>query len=486
MIHRSFLFVVFAAFAVVESQKVLQIHSFDQSIDHATFIRRWYNAGTSIPLESHIVLSPSVPDRFGAQWHKYPVLTDDFEVTFRVMIKGPSDGSNPRNDQGFAFWYVYENVTAVIPEDITHESNDVMMRMASKGWGLFGYKNQFKGLGVLFSNNKYNAATGTSDLKPSVSMVVNDGSRTVVFPNEIPTPFGSYWNYRSEGLNVRVRIQKSSILLEAKPDNGSSWLKLAEIPSDKMSMQMTSGGYLGFSGFVAADKPGAPPSKFGQNDAVHIDKVVVTNMDSKQKGEEPIADASPNEAEPSADPSEFLHDKSEEGLERAEGKAIKTLSRMIFKLISETEPLKKSLTAAVGTLSRRLMGMERAVKKLKEEIVSLSGHDMDSEYAKMKQELSQLSSQAMSDVENKKREFETLKSEIETSLDSKNAQKRSSSANVVKTLHEADMKARDLKRQVSSRGSFTVYIVIFCLVLVVAAGVALQAKLRRWEKKHLL
>ena len=486
MFRGSFLLGLFITFAAVNCQKILQIHSFDQTIDHATFVRRWFNAGTSVPLESHIVLSPSVPDRFGAQWHKYPVLTDDFEVTFRVMIKGPSDGTNPRNDQGFAFWYVYENVTAVIPEDITHESSDVMMRMASKGWGLFGYKNQFKGLGVFFSNTKYNAASGTSELKPSVSMMVNDGSRTVVFPNEIPTPFGSYWNYRSEGLNVRVRIQKSNILLEAKPDNHSTWLKLGEITSDKMAMQMTSGGYLGFTGFVAADKPGQLPSKFGQNDAVHIDKVVVTNMDSRQQGEEQIADASAKEATPSADPSEFLHDKSEEGMERAEGQAIKTLSRMIFKLISETEPLKKSLTAAVGTLSRRLMAMERAVKKLKEEIVTLSGHDMDSEYAKMKEELSQLSSQAMSDVETKKREFETLKTEIESSLDTKNAQKRTSSAQVVKTLHEADMKARDLKRQVSSRGSFTVYIVIFCLVLVVAAGIALQAKLRRWEKKHLL
>lgn len=486
MFRGSLLFGLFVAFAIVDGQKILQIHSFDQTIDHATFVRRWYNAGTSIPLESHIVLSPSVPDRFGAQWHKYPVLTDDFEVTFRVMIKGPLDGANPRNDQGFAFWYVYENVTAVIPEDITHESNDVMMRMNSKGWGLFGYKNQFKGLGVFFSNTKYNSATGTSDLKPSVSMMVNDGSKTVVFPNEIPTPFGSYWNYRSEGLNVRIRIQKSTILLEAKPDNHGSWLKLGEITSDKMAMQMTSGGYLGFTGFVAADKLGSPPSKFGQNDAVHIDKVVVTNMDSRQKGEDLVADEVNKESQPSADPSEFLHDKSEEGLERAEGKAIKTLSRMIFKLISETEPLKKSLSAAVGSLSRRLIAMERAVKKLKEEIVALSGHDMDSEYAKMKQELSQLSSQAMSDVENKKRIFETLKSEIETSLDSKSAQKRTSNANVVKTLHEADMKARDLKKQVSSRGSLTVYIVIFCLVLVVAAGVALQAKLRRWEKKHLL
>jgi Txe/YoeB family toxin of Txe-Axe toxin-antitoxin module len=173
-------------------------------------------------------------------------------------------------------------------------------------------------------------------------------------------------------------------------------------------------------------------------------------------------------------------------MERAEGKAIKTLSRMIFKLISETEPLKKSITSAVSTLSRRLIAMEHSVKKLKDDIVTISGRDMDGEYAKMKAELAQLSSQAMSDVANKKKEFEVLKTEIESSLDSKNAQKRSSAAQVVKTLHEADVKARDLKKQVASRGSFTMYIAVFCLVLVVGAGLALQAKLKKWEKKHLL
>ena len=72
---------------IVLGQKVLDLHSFDKDIDHPTFLSRWFNAGTSVPLENHIVLSPSVPDRFGAQWHKYPLLTDDFESAFRIVIK---------------------------------------------------------------------------------------------------------------------------------------------------------------------------------------------------------------------------------------------------------------------------------------------------------------------------------------------------------------------------------------------------------------
>jgi hypothetical protein len=97
-----------------------------------------------------------------------------------------------------------------------------------------------------------------------------------------------------------------------------------------------------------------------------------------------------------------------------------------------------------------------------------------------------LSSKAKSDVASKKKRIDTLKSEIETSIQSKVAAKRASTANVVKTLNEVDNKARDLKKQIASRGSFTLYIALFCVVLVVIAGLALQAKLKRWEKKHLL
>ena len=111
---------------------------------------------------------------------------------------------------------------------------------------------------------------------------------------------------------------------------------------------------------------------------------------------------------------------------------------------------------------------------------------MDADFEKMKAELAELSSKAYSDVAVKKQQFDSLKSEIETSLDAKVAAKRASTAQVVRTLHEVDAKARDLKNQVASRGSFTVYVAIFCLVIVLVAGFALQAKLKRWEKKHLL
>lgn len=85
---RVFLSTVALVLVNVSGQKVLPLHSFDQSIDYETFASRWFNAGTCIPLENHIVLSPSVSDRYGAQWHKYPLLTDDFEVSFKVVIKG--------------------------------------------------------------------------------------------------------------------------------------------------------------------------------------------------------------------------------------------------------------------------------------------------------------------------------------------------------------------------------------------------------------
>ena len=256
--------------------------------------------------------------------------------------------------------------------------------------------------------------------------------------------------------------------------------------SDKLPLDIVPGGYIGFTGSIAADKPNAPKSEFGQHDAVMIDNVILTNLDPKQVGEETVKVESPKKPAVTEKHWEFLHDKSEEGVERAEGQAIKKFSAILFKFISETEPQKKAMMTAISSLSSKLVSMERSVKKLKEEIVALSGHDMDADYAKMKAELAALSSEAISNVADKKKQFESLKSEIETSMKDKLASKRASTAQFVKTLHDVDSKARDLKKQVASRGSFTLYVAIFCLALVVIAGLGLQAKLRRWEKKHLL
>lgn len=472
---------VLAMCSIASAQKAMDIHSFDRDIDFSVYQSRWFNAGTSIPLERHIVLSPSVADRFGAQWHKYPLLTNDFEVTFKVISHAPASGSPPPNDQGFAFWYVYENVTSVFPSEFSENISDLHARMSAHGWGLFGYRNAFKGLGLFFSNTRKTQTENGSptELKPSVSLLLNDGTRSVMLPQDIPSSFGSYWNYRNTNLIVKLRVQSNHIKVEAKVEGNPNWVQLAEMTSIPYPIQ--SGGYIGFTGYIGADR--SSKSSFGDHDSVDIENLVFINMDKNQKGEDfvPVVPADNKEHK-----EEFLHDKSEHGMERAEGKAIKTLSRMIFKMISETEPLKKSIASAIGTLSKRLTTMEKSVLRLKEEIVSLSGHDMDADYARMKAELAQLSSQALSDVALKKQHFESLKNEIESSMDSKNDHKRSASSQAVKTLHEVDIKARELKNQVLSRGSFTLYVALFCLVLVVLAGFALQRKLRNWEKKHLL
>lgn len=470
--------------SVLQAQQVMDIHSFNKEIDHPTFLSRWWNAGASIPLENHIVLLPSVSDRYGAQWHKHPILTNDFEVTFTVVVKPPASGKQPPNNQGFAFWYVYDNVTDTMPREFLNKATDVMDRLTTAGWGLFGYKNTFKGIGVTFANQK------GVDFKPSVSLIVNDGTRNVQASMDIPTPHGSFWNFRNGNLDIRLRIQQRAVSLDGRQDSKGNWMRLGEIKSDKLPMNIDAGGYMGFTGHIAADKPGQPRSQFGDHDSILIDNVVLTNMDTRQKGEEKVAvPAAPvkiDEEEQQRQRAEILHDKSDEAVERAEGMAIKKFSQVLFKFISETEPQKKSIMSAITTLSGKLSIMERAVKKLKDEIVELSGHDMDGDYAKMKAELAELSSKALNDVAHKKKQFETIKSELESSIVAKNKAKRTATSNVVKTLHEVDSKARDLKKQVASRGSFTLYVALICVVLVVLAGFALQAKLKKWEKKHLL
>jgi hypothetical protein len=69
----------------------------------------WYLAGTVMPSSKNLVLSPGVPGRFGAIWSSTPLLTNDFEVSMTFTAKGPE--KRTVQDEGFAFWYVYENGT---------------------------------------------------------------------------------------------------------------------------------------------------------------------------------------------------------------------------------------------------------------------------------------------------------------------------------------------------------------------------------------
>ena len=380
--------------------------------------------GTSFPLKSHIILSPAVPDRFGAQWHNAPLLTNDFEARFTIILRPNTASSGPHADQGFAFWCVTENVTASIPAEIPSLVQDVSTRLAALGWGLFGYKEQYDGFGIFFA---YNSATG--ELKPSVSIGLNDGTRKILRSN-IPLTTGAYWNFRSfKRLQVKVRVQPGRVTVEARSEGESKWIQLATA-----SGSIKPGTYPGFTGFV--DK-GARAL-----DEVMIDDVVVENFDDKQQGETQSLE------KPGRSSQQDTNALFNQG-EVAEQNAVSALSRAVYRLVSESSVPRKSLLNSVSHLSGKLDSLEVKVKALKEELKAVSGQDLDAELDAMKEQLFAVTKQATQGEKSRHQ-----------------------------NIQKVAKKGGKLK--------WFLWLGLAGIFVVVLVGLGVGAKVTSWEKKHLL
>ena len=398
-------------------------------------------------------------DRAGAQWHKYPLLTNDFEARFTLLIKG--DQQADKADQGFAFWCVKDNVTQVMPDHLRSLAVDVTTSMKSAGWGLFGFKETFEGFGVIFSYHR-RSANGELELKPSVSVVTNDGTK-IITTASIPSTVGSFWNFRSfTKMDVKVRVKPDGILVEAKPSGSPTWTKLAEVAGDARRFSATPGQYLGFTSYVG--NSGKPSSTA---DEIIIDNLVLENMDLSQQGEETVSTPPPA----TLSDEDILQEKGAVGEQRA----VRSLARAVFRAVTEGDQPRKALVATVRSLASRLDGIEVAVKRLKDEIMLVSGHDMDKDFAQMKEQVLALSKEALIDSQQKRGKLEELHKDFD-----------SRGLHTSRAADELTQSAEELKRKTSSSSSNLFILVGIGAVIVLVAGVGMTLKFTSWEKKHLL
>jgi hypothetical protein len=294
------------------------------------------------------MLLPSIADRWGAQFHKYPLLTDRFEVRFTVNLK-PS--KTAPFGQAFAFWYVKENVTAAVPETLAFAGVDVGQRLEQSGFTLSGYRGRFEGVGVIF---RYSP-------RPGISVVTNDGSE-ILSISDLATQFDFR---KTPKLQVRVSFDTPKVSVAVK--EGARWQEVAASGNYKIS----SGGFIGFTGVVEKEEVNA--------DEVMIDDFTVENLDLRQKGEEAIVTAQ----EELEDFGNLLGDYGE----IAEQKALRSLTGNIYRLISEVEEPKKMTMNTVKTLNSRLDAMDKAIEDLRTQLNAITGGDMEKDFVKMKEEL---------------------------------------------------------------------------------------------------
>ncbi|KAF4669578.1 hypothetical protein FOL46_001314 [Perkinsus olseni] len=442
---------------VLADGKPVEFHSFTQEMDFHKFTSRWDASGTCIPLHNHIVLSPRASDRYGALWHKYPLQTNDFEVEFTIAIKPPTQGGDPVHEQGFAFWYVYENASSKY-SDLAHITDGTTDKMNDMGMGLMGYKNNFDGVGVFFAHNKF-SPSGDKELRPSASILLNDGFQSFDRKKDLPSGHGSYWNYRDTRLTVRIRLQPNDVMVEAKAEN-QAWVKLIEYKIDDNRHRLKPRGYIGLTSFVGA----APNQPSYRSDLLNIHDFHVSNHDNSMMSGEPKVTYNPYKAVPRQD---FLEDHGGGNGGGKHSDAIATLVRATYRVIMELEPLRSMEERTITELSTRVEALLKEMDELKAAVESIDGGSMAEQYKTIRNELIQVSRETMKSNFEKRRSLDEL---------SEHAQKLGSLG---------DMSGK-IKSRLESQGNTLFYLAVVCLFAVLVVGSGVYAKFRRLEKKHIL
>ncbi|KAF4650638.1 hypothetical protein FOL47_001005 [Perkinsus chesapeaki] len=441
--------------AVFGEVREVEFHSFTQEMDFHKFTSRWDSIGTCLPEHNHIVLSPRAADRYGALWNKFPLHTNDFEVEFTILSEAPRQGGDPAHEEGFAFWYVYDNASSGY-DDLVKITEGTTDKLKDMGMGMMGYKNNFDGVGVFFANNKF-SESGEMVLKPSASIIINDGGQRFDRQRDLPSGHGSYWSFRNTKLKVRIRMQPNDVLVEAKAEN-QGWVKLIEHKIDNDRLRLKPGGYIGLTSMVG-NSPNQPSFRA---DLIGIQDLHVRNHDNSMIGGAPKVEFKPYRPVQHID---FLEENNGGG--SSQGTVINDLVRAVYSVITGLEPMNSMGERTIKELQAKLDTLHQEMTDLKEAVESIGGGNMAEQYQTLRNELVQVSRETMRSNFEKRRSLEEL---------SEHAQKIGSLGDV----------SGKIKNKLASQGNTLFYLAVASLVAVLVVGSGVYAKFRRLEKKHML
>eukprot|EP00929_Paragymnodinium_shiwhaense_P075456 TRINITY_DN38579_c0_g1_i1.p1 TRINITY_DN38579_c0_g1~~TRINITY_DN38579_c0_g1_i1.p1 ORF type:complete len:509 (+),score=157.70 TRINITY_DN38579_c0_g1_i1:36-1562(+) len=438
-------------------------HSIGAPPDVAELAEHWSLAGAVIPSMQSLVLNPGVPNRVGMLWHRYPVLTNDFEVNLKFTVKAPE--KRTATEEGFAFWYVYENGTAAqqpVTKDFV-ENQEAMIAntwdyaMQASGFHLVGYRSQFDGLGVVFSSDAEGNAVAQA--------AHNDGKKDLKLGavSESSLKFD-----RTKEVAVKIRVQKTSAKVDIE-GHGS-----IDVTAD-----FKAGGYVGISAY--GGKKAAFNATDERADFVELWDFSMFNHDASQEGEKLPEKSAPAPAKTAEEKSDVLADASSFKDHRAESEAIKELTNMVFKLVVETQPQRAQLTSAIEAFGKRITAMEETFENLKKEIDKKTGHKLGEEFDAIKRELTSLSDVASAETQERHKRLDSLHEDI--SDVHKTASSPDNIDHHLSKLTESNQRTLD---QMSTEHQKMFGVSIAAIAFVVIGGLSLYNKFRCWEKKHIL
>ncbi|EER04257.1 lectin-domain protein, putative [Perkinsus marinus ATCC 50983] len=226
--------------------------------------------GATVATDDHVILNPSIAQRYGIFMHTMPIETTDFEILFDLSV---TDGPSGSRDSGFALWFTTMNYTAEfskIRDELQKGDNKKDWRAAFNAldYSLLGQKSRFDGFGIVFTPK------GASGDEYTVSVITNRNDQTISFDRDIPDRASSARvNLHANGAPVRIGIRvRPDLIMVRYRDGNRHWSDL----TTKRGVSLPSSGYIGFTSWSGQTLP---------TEKVSIIDMHVYNMDMHKAGE---------------------------------------------------------------------------------------------------------------------------------------------------------------------------------------------------------
>ncbi|KAK6590365.1 ERGIC3-like mannose binding lectin that is a type I membrane [Cryptosporidium xiaoi] len=437
----------------IRQQKIDKItmvrHSFESPLTLDTTLAEWDLAMATIPVKKSLVLVPGVKNRTGQFWNKGSLNTSHFEIylTFEVISVSPDV---KQEGEGFAMWFVSESYGSIYPKS----SEDL------ENWNLLGYKNNPKGIGVLFSfldrNNKKN---------PSISLLLSDGNKVFSPHTDVPTHIGVYFNFINleEPLTFRLYVSpESGITGQIRTTPTSKWIDCFRADSADIPESVKNGGFIGFTSYTG---PESNDQSSKAADRISIINLNVYNLDLNRAGEE-VADSLKYESGYNKDHVEvtdLLRETHVHG-DKDVSEALKAFSQILYKHITEATPREQAIHRTLNTLLSQVQKLSNEVKEMQRILTIHTGTNH---------------SETLNFVQTEIVGLKTL-------FDRHSKHHTNSLMELEGTIKNKEDVATQVHNSIKSQYSTTSIVSIALIVIILVFGLIVWKKVRDIEKKHLL
>lgn len=441
-------------------------HSFISPMEYSSLLDDWSVSGASIFERTRLLVHPGVPKLAGFAFNKWPVLTNDFEVLFHFRVAGDRETAAVPQDQALAFWYTAENVSASYNETVNIKAANWGEGLQAQGMNFVSGRSTFDGFAIVL-------AMGGSGKKPSVSFIPNDGSKTLSFDKDVPSP-------KSKEMDFRNTLNAAQFKLRVMPNKIEGYIKqspsLAWNECFVVDHAVKVGGYIGFSAWSGTGNPGRVSS-----DLASLLEVEVSNFDENSIGED-MKDVSMQIQEAYR---QMLTDENRHFVDqKSQTEHLTRLLSMLGEHLAVAKPEDDRLLAQIHSLTSRVDTLGADCKTLQTEAHLLLGKDgvqtQGDGVMSLKQEIVGLRRALVKDTATQRQKLDAVHKNVAEVREHHTKAKSGLSFSVLAKQTEA------LEKTVTSRGRQMSWMMVVMIIAVLGIGALMYNRMYYYEKKHFI